>query len=118
MDDNTAFMLQDSNTESTSEFSSSSDTNTILESYQAFHIKPQSGPYVPERILSEKYYKLVDAIAYIDTGSHNTMMNPKILPPDSWKTNVHYFNDADNQIFNTNLISKNKNGIKIFPSCI
>ncbi|KAK2662036.1 hypothetical protein Ddye_000610 [Dipteronia dyeriana] len=79
----------------------SSDSDTILESYQATQIVPHAGPQIPIQILSEKYSKHVDAIAYIDTGSHNTIMNPKILPSKGLEilcsllqcsrwTNIHY----------------------------
>ncbi|KAK2641330.1 hypothetical protein Ddye_023093 [Dipteronia dyeriana] len=44
-------------------------------------------------------------------------MNPKILPSKAWKSYVRYFKAADGQIFTTNMISRNKIGIKIFPSC-
>ncbi|KAK2651834.1 hypothetical protein Ddye_011690 [Dipteronia dyeriana] len=118
MDNNTVFMLHDSDIESTSELSDSSNTDIVTKSYQAFQLKPLSGPHVPIQIHSEKYSKPVDSTAYIDTGSHNTMMNPKILPPKYWKSHVRYFKAADDQIFTSYLISKNKIGIKIFPSCI
>ncbi|KAK3210865.1 hypothetical protein Dsin_015571 [Dipteronia sinensis] len=43
-------------------------------------------------------------------------MNPNILPPETWKSHTRYFKAADGKIFTTNLISKTKIGIKIFPS--
>ncbi|KAK2663732.1 hypothetical protein Ddye_002306 [Dipteronia dyeriana] len=110
------FVLQDSDS-SISGFFESSDTDVILESYQATQIVPHVGPQVPIQILLEKFSKHVDVIAYIDTDSHNTMMNLKILPSKDWKPYVRYFKAADGQIFTTNLISRNKIGIKIFPSC-
>ncbi|KAK3182711.1 hypothetical protein Dsin_029997 [Dipteronia sinensis] len=87
--------------------------------------KPQSSTASSSRSRKDKspahykpsfYAKLIDAIAYFDTGSHTTMMNPAILPLDSWKPHTRYFNAADGQIFTTNLISKSKVGIKLFPS--
>ena len=42
------------------------------------------------------------------------MMNPKILPPTVWKPFTRYFKAADGKIFTTNLISRNKIGIKTF----
>ncbi|KAK2645715.1 hypothetical protein Ddye_020910 [Dipteronia dyeriana] len=112
----TTFMLKDSDSVSISEFFDSSNTDTVLESYQAPRTEPQSGPQVPIQILSEKYSKLVNAIVYFDTDSHNTMMNPKLLPAKAWKSYVCYFKAADGQIFTINLVSKNKIDIKIFPS--
>ncbi|KAK2652735.1 hypothetical protein Ddye_012591 [Dipteronia dyeriana] len=69
------------------------------------------------QVLSEKYSKLVSVIAYFDIGAHTTMMNPKVLPPNTWKKSVHHFLAADGHTFITNLVSKNKVGSRIFPSC-
>ncbi|KAK0604385.1 hypothetical protein LWI29_015176 [Acer saccharum] len=49
-------------------------------------------------------------------GSHTTMMNPKVLPPEFWKPHVRHFKAADGKVFSTNLISRKKIGIKFFPS--
>ncbi|KAK3204836.1 hypothetical protein Dsin_018882 [Dipteronia sinensis] len=64
-------------------------------SYQAVSTESTSGPQVPIQILLEKFSKPIDVIAYFDTGSHTTMMNPNILPPDSWKPYTRYFKAAD-----------------------
>ncbi|KAK3221318.1 hypothetical protein Dsin_008343 [Dipteronia sinensis] len=71
---------------------------------------------VPIQILLTKFSKPIEVIAYFDTGSHTTMMNPNILPPDSWKPHTRYFKATDGKIFTTNLISKSKISIKFFPS--
>ncbi|KAK3193411.1 hypothetical protein Dsin_024721 [Dipteronia sinensis] len=78
--------------------------------------KSRSGPQVPIQILLEKFSKPIDVIAYFDTGSHTTMMNPNTLHLDSWKHHTRYFKAANGKIFTTNLISKSKIGIKFFPS--
>ncbi|KAI9194520.1 hypothetical protein LWI28_006756 [Acer negundo] len=115
VDNNTTFILHDSDSASSSdtlEFSNS----FILDSYQAIRVDSSSGPHVSIQILSEKFSKPVDAIAYIDTGSHTTMMNPNVLPPTAWKSHFRYLKAVDGQIFTTHLIFKNKIGIKLFPS--
>ncbi|KAK2645668.1 hypothetical protein Ddye_020863 [Dipteronia dyeriana] len=95
MGDNTVFMLHESDTEFISEFPDSTDTDTITQFYQSFQLKPLSGPHVSIQILLEKYSKPIDVIVYIDTGSHNTVINPKILPLEYWKSYIHYFKAAN-----------------------
>ncbi|KAK3222090.1 hypothetical protein Dsin_009115 [Dipteronia sinensis] len=90
----------------------------VYSSYQATATDSTPGPQVSIQIMLEKFSKPIEAIAYFDTGSHNTMMNPKILPPESWKSHTCYFKAADGKIFTANLISKHKVGIKIFPSYV
>ena len=116
VDRTTMFILQDSSSASCSEYSHSSDDETVHDSYQVALVTSFSGPQILIHILPDKYSRPIEAIAYFDTGSHNTMMNPKILPPDAWKSCTHYFRAADGKIFTTNLVSKNKIGIKVFPS--
>ncbi|KAK3210829.1 hypothetical protein Dsin_015535 [Dipteronia sinensis] len=99
-----------------SRFTGSLQDCSAYSSYQAVSTESPSGPQVPIQILLEKFSKPIDAIAYFDTGSHNTMMNPNILAPDTWKSHTRYFKAADGKAFTTNLISKTKIGIKIFPS--
>ncbi|KAK2665064.1 hypothetical protein Ddye_003638 [Dipteronia dyeriana] len=69
------------------------------------------------QILVEKYSKPISAIAYFDTGTHSTMMNPRVLPPDAWREKDNEFLATDGQIFTTNLVSKHKIGIQFFPTC-
>lgn len=54
----------------------------------------------------------------MDTGAHITMMNPSILPAESWVTHVAYFVAAYGKVFKTNLMTKEKIGIKFFTDCI
>ncbi|KAK0585709.1 hypothetical protein LWI29_032859 [Acer saccharum] len=101
---------------SDSDYSSSSDYSSVPESYQAIPLVPQFGPHAPVRIRPDKYSNPVDVIAYFDTGSQNTMMNPTILPPKYWKSQEHHFRAANGKVFATHLISKKKIGIQFFPS--
>ncbi|KAK3204837.1 hypothetical protein Dsin_018883 [Dipteronia sinensis] len=80
---NTSFVLQYS--DSSDEDSTGYNSSPTYSSYQAVSTEFASGPQVPIQILLEKFSKPIDVIAYFDTGSHTTMMNPNILPPDSWK---------------------------------
>ncbi|KAK3183218.1 hypothetical protein Dsin_030504 [Dipteronia sinensis] len=110
VDQNTTFVLQ---------YSDSSDTDSAdygSSSYQTVSTDSASGPQVPIQILLTKFSIPIDVIAYVDTGSHTTMMNPNILLPDNWKPHTRYFKAADDNIFTTNLISKSKIGLKFFPS--
>ncbi|KAK2662350.1 hypothetical protein Ddye_000924, partial [Dipteronia dyeriana] len=93
----TTFVLKVSDSESFLEYFASSDMDFILESYQATQTNSQQGPQVPIQIPSEKYSKPVKAIVYIDTGSHNTVMNPIILLSKAWKVHVQYFKAKDGQ---------------------
>ncbi|KAK3198399.1 hypothetical protein Dsin_021814 [Dipteronia sinensis] len=86
-------------------------SSSVYSSYQAVSTESSSWPQVPFQILLEKFSKSIDVIAYFDTSSHTTMMNPNILPPDSWKPHTRYFKAVDGKIFTTNLISKTKIGI-------
>ncbi|KAK3200664.1 hypothetical protein Dsin_024079 [Dipteronia sinensis] len=94
---------------------STAPTKQSLQNLHQYHRSP-SVPQVSIQILLKKFSKHIDAIAYFDTDCHNTMMNPNILPPATLKSQTSYFKAADGKIYTTNLISKNKIGIKIFPS--
>ncbi|KAK0590062.1 hypothetical protein LWI29_022263 [Acer saccharum] len=113
-DPSTTFVLQEDISDS--ESSGSSDYSSVPEAYQAIPLVPQFGPHAPVWIRPDKYSNPVDVIAYLDTGSHNTMMNPTILPPEYWKSQEHHFRAADGKVFATHLISKKKIGIQFFPS--
>ncbi|KAK0575485.1 hypothetical protein LWI29_001340 [Acer saccharum] len=114
VDHSTTFVLQEDS--SSSECSDSSFPSSVHESYRATQISPHPSPQAPVQILPDKYAKPIDAIAYFDTGSHITMMNPKILPPECWKPHVHLFKAANGKVFSTNLISRKKIGVKLLPS--
>ncbi|KAK0579615.1 hypothetical protein LWI29_028682 [Acer saccharum] len=113
-DPSTTFVLQED--VSDSEYSGSSNYSSVPESYQATPIVSHFGPQAPVQIRPDNYSKPVDVIAYFDTGSHNTMMNPTVLPPEYWKSQEHHFRAADGKVFSTHLISRKKIGIQFFPS--
>ncbi|KAI9169507.1 hypothetical protein LWI28_013325 [Acer negundo] len=94
VDNNTTFVLHDTDSAFSSDTSKFSDSD-VLDSYQAIQVDSSSGPHVPIQILPERFSKPIDAIAYIDIGSHTIMMNPKVLPPTAWKPYFRYFKAAD-----------------------
>ena len=52
------------------------------------------------------------------SGAHKTMINPKILPFDTWIPHTEYFKVADDKVFETQWISKKLIEIKFVPNCI
>ncbi|KAK2658293.1 hypothetical protein Ddye_004826 [Dipteronia dyeriana] len=115
----TTFMIQD-----TKDSGLSSESSYFLESdlpSEAYQVTNGSnlsiGPQIQVQILVEKYSKPISTITYFDTGTHSTMMNPRVLPPAAWKKKDNEFLAADGQIFTTNLVSKHKIGIQFFPLC-
>ncbi|KAK2640900.1 hypothetical protein Ddye_022663 [Dipteronia dyeriana] len=112
----TSFMIQDSDDSSTlSESTDYTDTVSPSEAYQATS-SDSTGPRVQVQVLTIKYSKPVPIIVYFDTRAHSSMMNPKVLPAETWKEERNEFLAADGKIFVTNLISKHKIGIQFFPS--
>ncbi|KAK2658234.1 hypothetical protein Ddye_004767 [Dipteronia dyeriana] len=111
----TSFMVLDSDDSSSSEQSSLPDHDYPSEAYQATN-KENSGPQIKIQILPTKYSKPIPVIAYFDTGAHSSMMNPSVLPAEAWKQENNQFLAADEQIFNTHLVSKHKIGLQFFPS--
>lgn len=119
-DEETIFSLQDSSPDEAS--SSESEDGRYLPVYSfkeigsSLHTPPL--PCVEVHVLATKFSRLKKVIAYMDTGAHITMMNPNILPAESWVTHAAYFIAVDGKVFNTNLMTKEKIGIKFFPDCI
>ncbi|KAI5409459.1 hypothetical protein KIW84_055047 [Lathyrus oleraceus] len=74
--------------------------------------------WVEVHVLATKFSRPKKVIAYMNTGAQITMMNPNILPAESWVTHAAYFVAADGKVFKTDLMTKEKIGIKFFPDCI
>ncbi|KAK0574000.1 hypothetical protein LWI29_016782 [Acer saccharum] len=74
-DHTTTFVLQEDLSDS--EYSGSSDYNSIPESYQATQLISHAGPQAPVRILPDKYSKPVDVIAYFDTDFPDSNLSVK-----------------------------------------
>ncbi|KAI5420413.1 hypothetical protein KIW84_044272 [Lathyrus oleraceus] len=119
-DEETIFALQDSSPDEAS--SSESEDGRYLPVYSFKEIGSSLPtpplPCVKVHILATKFSRPNKIIAYMDTGALITMMNPNILPAESWVTHVAYFVAADGKVFKTDLMTKEKIGIKFFPDCI
>ncbi|KAH9734820.1 hypothetical protein KPL71_017519 [Citrus sinensis] len=110
----------------TSDSDSDSASSTELEDYSpVFHIRsvPSSStqlsvqpiPSVKIQILLSKYSRPIPAIAFIDTGAQHSILNPAILPPETWISNENHFRAASGKLFSTKLRTKSRIGIQLFP---
>ncbi|KAH9671224.1 hypothetical protein KPL70_017279 [Citrus sinensis] len=110
----------------TSDSDSDSTSSTELEDYSpVFHIQsvPSSStqlsvqpiPSVKIQILLSKYSRPIPAIAFIDTGAQRSILNPAILPPETWISNENHFRAASGKLFSTKLRTKSRIGIQLFP---
>ncbi|KAG8488426.1 hypothetical protein CXB51_016475 [Gossypium anomalum] len=73
-------------------------------------------PHVPVKVYLDKYNKPITVIAFVDTGSAESITNPDILPEEWWKPHTRIFSAADGNLFSTNLISYPIT-VQIFPGC-
>ncbi|KAG8488204.1 hypothetical protein CXB51_018358 [Gossypium anomalum] len=78
--------------------------------------QPVLAPNVPVKVYLDKYSKPITVIAFVDTGSAESIMNPDILPDDWWKPHTKIFSAADGKLFSTNLIS-HPITVQILPGC-
>ncbi|KAH9649410.1 hypothetical protein KPL70_025977 [Citrus sinensis] len=110
----------------TSDSDSDSTSSTEPEDYSpVFHIQsvPSSStqlsvqpiPSVKIQILLSKYSRPIPAIAFIDTGAQRSILNPAILPPETWISNENHFRAASGKLFSTKLRTKSRIGIQLFP---
>ena len=89
MDEDTVLALQDGTYYSV-ESDSSSDDSPALKVEQVSATSVLSTQVIPSpnvniHLLTSKYAAPIKVIAYMDTGAHRTMVNPKVLPSDAWK---------------------------------
>ncbi|KAG8493395.1 hypothetical protein CXB51_010802 [Gossypium anomalum] len=77
---------------------------------------PVLAPNIPVKVYTDKYSKPITVIAFVDTGSAESIMNPDILPEDWWKPHTKIFSAADGKLFSTNLIS-HPITVQILPNC-
>ena len=122
VDEDTVLALQDETYYSV-ESDSRSDASPALRAKQVSATPILSTQVIPSpsvdiHLLTSKYAAPVKVIAYMDTGAHRTMVNPKVLPSDAWKPHKEYFKAADDQVYETQWISKKLVGIKFFPNYI
>ncbi|XP_024042650.1 uncharacterized protein LOC112099525 [Citrus clementina] len=60
-------------------------------------------------------HRPIPAIAFIDTGAQRSILNPAILPPETWISNENHFRAASGKLFSTKLRTKSRIGIQLFP---
>ena len=75
-------------------------------------------PSIKLHILPSRFQRPIPAIALIDTGAQRSMLNPNILPHDSWTQYEENFRVVNGKFFTTTLIIKRPIGIQIFPNCV
>ncbi|KAI5427422.1 hypothetical protein KIW84_032731 [Lathyrus oleraceus] len=119
-DEETIFALQDSSSNEASFSELEDDRYLPVYSFKEIGISLPTPllPCVEFHVLATKFSRLKKVIAYMDTGAQITMMNPSIFPAESWLTHVAYFVAVDGKVFKTDLVTKEKIGIKFFPDCI
>ncbi|GJY69753.1 putative zinc finger, CCHC-type containing protein [Tanacetum coccineum] len=114
-----------------SDFSSDDDSDTdSLESDSDFgvhminpipHVLPiQEDPPLPlakVHLLTDAYAKPIPVIAFFDTGSSVSILNPNILPDHYWKPHHQNFMAANGEKFVIDKISVPIN-IRLFPKCV
>ncbi|KAG8472716.1 hypothetical protein CXB51_034748 [Gossypium anomalum] len=61
---------------------------------------PVLAPNIPVKVYTDKYSKPITVIAFVDTGSAESIMNPDILPEDWWKPHTKIFSAADAKCLN------------------
>ena len=69
-------------------------------------------------ILPSKFHKPIPVIGFIDTGADTSMIDPSVLPSDSWEPHSKLFRAVNGETFETTLITKKPIGIQFFPNCI
>ncbi|GJR02268.1 putative zinc finger, CCHC-type containing protein [Tanacetum coccineum] len=114
-----------------SDFSSDDDSDSdSLESDSDFgvhminpipHVLPiQEDPPLPLakiHLLTDAYAKPIPVIAFFDTGSSVSILNPNILPDHYWKPHHQNFMAANGEKFVIDKISVPIN-IRLFPKCV
>nr|AHC13200.1 polyprotein [Citrus endogenous pararetrovirus] len=111
--DETVFALQQSSDDS------DSDQSQVIFHQQLLSLDTTVPiPSIKLQILPSKFQRPIPAIGLIDTGAQRSMINPHILPPDSWTQSEEHFKAVNGKLFTTSLITKKPIGIQIFPNCV
>ncbi|KAH9698120.1 hypothetical protein KPL71_023890 [Citrus sinensis] len=111
--DETVFAMQTSSDESDSDVSQVIFHQQLLSLDTTIPI-----PSIKLHILSSKFQRPIPAIGLIDTGAQRSMLNPNILPLDSWTKYEENFRAVNGKLFTTTLITKKPIGIQLFPNCV
>ncbi|KAH9780772.1 hypothetical protein KPL71_008211 [Citrus sinensis] len=108
--DQTAFILAES--------SDSDDISVISTVQNVNQVSTIPRPSLKMSILPSKFHKHVPVIGFIDTGADTNMIDPSVLPSDSWENHSKQFRAVNGETFETTLITKKHIGIQFFPNCI
>ncbi|KAI5436983.1 hypothetical protein KIW84_023198 [Lathyrus oleraceus] len=116
----TVLSLQDSSPDEASPSESEYDKYLPIYSIKEIgsSLPTSSLPCFEVHVLATKFSHPKKFIAYMDTRAQITMMNPSILPAESWVTHVAYFVEVGGKFFKTDLMTNEKIGIKFLPDCI
>ncbi|MED6172407.1 hypothetical protein PIB30_049747 [Stylosanthes scabra] len=71
-------------------------------------------PHFNIKLMISKYDKPIKAVALLDTGACATIVNPDLLPPETWISFNKKFTTTDQRIFTIDLISRDNVGFQIF----
>ncbi|KAI5431492.1 hypothetical protein KIW84_035614 [Lathyrus oleraceus] len=120
VNEETIFALQDSSSDEKSFSKSKDDRYLPVYSFKEIgsSLHTPRLPCVEVHVLATKFSCPKKVIAYMDNRAHITMMNPSILPAESWVTHVAYIVATYGKFLKTNLMTKEKIGIKFFLDCI
>ena len=69
-------------------------------------------------ILASKFHKPDPVIGFIDTGADTSMIDPSVLPSDSWENHSKLFRAVNGKTFETTLITKKPIGIQFFQTAL
>ncbi|KAH9724622.1 hypothetical protein KPL70_007555 [Citrus sinensis] len=109
-DDQTAFLIAES-----SDFEDISVISTVQ---TINHVSTIPRPSLKMSILPSKFHKPIPVIGFIDTGADTNMIDPSVLPSDSWEPHSKFFRVVNGETLETTLITKKPIGIQFFPNCI
>ncbi|KAH9686156.1 hypothetical protein KPL70_014259 [Citrus sinensis] len=109
-DDQTAFLIAES--------SDSEDISVISTVQTVNHVSTIPRPSLKMSILPSKFHKHIPVIGFIDIGADTSMIDPSVLPSDSWEPHSKLFRAVNGETFETTLITKKPIGIQFFPNCI
>ncbi|KAH9668401.1 hypothetical protein KPL70_021402 [Citrus sinensis] len=82
-DDQTAFLIAES--------SDSEDISVISTVQTVNHVSTIPRPSLKMSILPSKFHKPIPVIGFIDTGADTSMIDPSVLPSDSWEPHSKLF---------------------------
>ncbi|KAH9801875.1 hypothetical protein KPL71_001187 [Citrus sinensis] len=96
----------------------SKDISVISTVQTINHVSTIPRPSLKMSILPSKFHKPIPVIGFIDTGADTSMIDPSVLPSDSWEPHSKLFRAVNGETFETTLITKKPIGIQFFPNYI